>query len=84
MPDLEGRGAESRPAATLAPEAGTFSLHAGSWSGTYPLAELQKWLAFYRRMRDRKCPRTGKPGARAAIYAPTVAALERIARDVGA
>ena len=30
----------------------TFTLSGVQWSGTYPLEELPKWLAFYRRMRD--------------------------------
>lgn len=30
----------------------TFTMTGGQWSGTYPLDELPKWTAFYRRMRD--------------------------------
>lgn len=30
----------------------TFTLAGVQWSGAYPLEELPKWLAFYRRMRD--------------------------------
>ena len=30
----------------------TFTLTGRDWSGVYPLEELPKWTAFYRRMRD--------------------------------
>ena len=30
----------------------TFTLAGVQWSGTYPLDELPRWLAFYRRMRN--------------------------------
>jgi hypothetical protein len=36
-------------AATYDSEAGTFTLTKGTWSGTFPIDDLPKCLAFYRR-----------------------------------
>lgn len=30
----------------------TFTISGKEWSGTYPLSDLGKWLAFYRRQRE--------------------------------
>ena len=30
----------------------TFTLTGRDWSGVYPIEDLPKWLAFYRRMRN--------------------------------
>ena len=50
----------------------TFTLAGVQWSGTYPLEELPKWTAFYRRMRD--AHPNGAP-----YYDAAVTALEGIA-----
>ncbi|WP_314189906.1 hypothetical protein [Paracoccus yeei] len=49
----------------------TFTMAGVQWSGTYPLEELPKWLAFYRRMRD--AHQNGAP-----YYEAAVTALEGI------
>ena len=51
----------------------TFTLTGKVWQATYPLDELQKWLAFYRSRRARF------PKA-ADSYEPTIAALEELER----
>ncbi|MEI4470903.1 hypothetical protein [Frigidibacter sp. MR17.24] len=38
--------------------AGTFTLTGKMWSNTYPLDQLDAWLAFYRRQRDEH-PKSG-------------------------
>ena len=55
----------------------TFTLHGKFWSGTYPLADLSKWLTFYRRMRDTH------PKAKGA-YDGTIEALETLLKEVSA
>jgi hypothetical protein len=57
--------------ATIDSEAGTFTLKKGVWSGTFPLADLPKWLAFYRDQQQRF-------PAHAETYADDVKALERL------
>ncbi|MBT9385102.1 hypothetical protein KM176_14625 [Pseudooceanicola sp. CBS1P-1] len=37
---------------TLDREAGTFTLALGTWENTYPVADLDRWLAFYRSQRE--------------------------------
>lgn len=58
--------------AILDPEGTTFTVARGAWTNTYPLADLPKWIAFYRRQAelvpDQKC------------YADDVRALERLQR----
>jgi hypothetical protein len=51
---------------------GTFTLTKGPWSGTFPIEDLPKWLAFYRRQQE-LFP------AHAANYANDVRALEGLA-----
>lgn len=53
----------------------TFTLTRGAWSNTYPVADLAKWLAFYR---DQKAlfPKAG------ASYDASIAALEALARQL--
>jgi hypothetical protein len=38
--------------ATYDSTARTFTFTKGVWSGTFPVADLSKWLAFYRRQRE--------------------------------
>jgi len=40
------------PTATVDSTSGTFTLTKGVWTGSFPVADLPKWLAFYRRQRD--------------------------------
>lgn len=65
--------------AFLSPDGRTFTLETGPehivWRGVYPIEDLRRWLTFYRGLRDRK------GGAYAACYAPTIAALESLARE---
>ena len=49
----------------------TFTMAGVQWSGTYPLEDLPRWLAFYRRMRD--AHPSGAP-----YYDAAVKALEEI------
>lgn len=55
-----------------------FRLDVGGWSGQYPVADLARWAAFYRRLRDRR------EGRYARFYAPTVEALEALRRQIKA
>lgn len=57
--------------ATHDPEAQTFTIRGSGWWDTYPIADLPKWLAFYRKM-DADYPKA------AGQYAGTVAALEAL------
>ncbi|MDP0925692.1 hypothetical protein Q0601_00760 [Paracoccus onubensis] len=55
----------------------TFTLTGRYWSGTFPIEELPKQLAFYRSQRDKF------PKARGAYDAP-IAALEKLEEEIGA
>ena len=57
--------------------AGTFTLEKGIWQGTFPIADLPKWLNFYRGQMERY-------PAHGPNYAPDVEALEALARQIGA
>ncbi|MBZ9822363.1 hypothetical protein [Mesorhizobium sp. CA4] len=58
-------------------KAGTFTLEKGIWRGTFPIADLPKWLKFYRQQQERY-------PAHAAQYAPDVEALEAFAAELRA
>lgn len=60
--------------ATYDSEVGTFTLSKGPWSGTFPISDLPKWLAFYRRQRE-LFP------AHAASYDDDVMALEELLKQ---
>ena len=62
-----------RATATYDSGAGTFK---GIWRGTFPIADLPKWLSFYRRQMERY-------PAHADNYAPDLEALEVLARQIG-
>ncbi|NDR57146.1 hypothetical protein FPS10_12035 [Pseudoruegeria sp. M32A2M] len=49
-----------------------------NWQGRFPVADLPRWIAFYRRLRDRK------GGKYRASYADDVAALEALGRRLSA
>ena len=51
---------------------GRFELRRGQWSGRYPWSDLDGWLAFYRRLRDRGHP------ASVRVHGPVVQELERL------
>ncbi|MGA0615964.1 hypothetical protein [Paracoccus sp. KR1-242] len=51
----------------------TFTITGKYWSGTYPMEELPKWLAFYRRQQELS-PKV------AASYDDVVEALEGLTR----
>jgi hypothetical protein len=51
--------------------AGTFTLSKDKWQGTFPIADLPKWLAFYRQQQERY-------PAHSASYASDVEALEAL------
>ncbi|MGN6769587.1 MAG: hypothetical protein ACTHJQ_07050 [Rhizobiaceae bacterium] len=57
--------------ATYDPATRTFTVSKGVWSGTFPAADLPKWLAFYRRQRE-LFPN------HAAFYDDDVKALEKV------
>jgi hypothetical protein len=63
--------------ATYDSRAGTFTLQKDIWRGTFPIADLPKWLDFYREQ-QRRYP------AHAAAYAPDVQALEALAANLAA
>lgn len=49
----------------------TFTMTSKHWSGTYPLDELPKWLAFYRRQRA-DFPKSGR------VYDAAITGLEAL------
>lgn len=53
----------------------TFTLARGSWSNTYPLEDLEKWLTFYRRQKER-FPKSGKN------YDASTSALEELSLEI--
>jgi len=62
--------------ATYDSAASTFTLEKGIWQGTFPIADLPKWLNFYRLQMERY-------PAQAANYAEDVKALETLAVQIG-
>lgn len=62
--------------AVLDPDGATFTMARGAWANTYPVAEMPKWIAFYRRQSelvpDQKC------------YTDDVLALENLQRGFAA
>lgn len=70
--------------ATLAPDRQTITLAQGTWSAVIPAADLSGWLALYRALADRPHPRTHAPAAWSARYAPMIAALEQVGRQIAA
>lgn len=72
----------SRSAAALSGCGRFVEMRRGGWSGRFPVADLDGWIAFYRRLRDRDCKRTARTAPWAAIYAPDVAALEAVRADI--
>ncbi|MFB9222085.1 hypothetical protein [Paracoccus cavernae] len=54
----------------------TFTLAGKAWSGTYPLHELPKWLAFYRHQKER-FPKSGS------AYDSAITVLEELAAKLG-
>ncbi|MCW5706915.1 hypothetical protein [Shinella sp.] len=55
----------------------SFKMTRGAWSSDYPLSDLPKWLAFYRRQQELFPAHAGQ-------YADDVAALDRLAASIGA
>lgn len=53
----------------------TFTITGRHWAGTYPLDQLPKWLAFYRRQRE-DFPKAGT------AYDATIEGLEGLARKL--
>lgn len=58
--------------ATYDSAAGTFTVVNGVWTNTYPIADLQRWIDFYRNQQDRY-------PMHAASYDGDVSALEALA-----
>ena len=54
----------------------TFTIRGRDWFGTYPLDDLGKWLAFYRRLRE-DFPKAGT------VYDATIEGLETLAGRLG-
>ncbi len=63
--------------ATVDPEARTFTLSAGDWSGTYPISDYEHWVRFYRGQQERYAPH-------AKSYQPAVDALAGIEAQIKA
>lgn len=55
--------------------AGTFTMAKGGWTNTYPISDLPKWLAFYRKQQD-LFPRY------ASFYQDSVDGLERLSAEL--
>jgi hypothetical protein len=64
-----------RTSATYDSGTGTFTLTKGVWSGTFPIADLPKWLAFYRDQRERF-------PAHATSYDDDIRALEELVQQL--
>lgn len=62
---------------TIDSTAGTFTHQKAAWSGTFPLSDLPKWLAFYRQMQERY-------PVHARTYEPDVRALADAQRQLNA
>ena len=60
--------------ATLDPDGTTFTMARGAWANSYPLTDLPKWIAFYRRQAKLH------PGQ--SSYADDIEALEGLKRQV--
>jgi len=69
------RGQSQNAAMKATHDETTFTLTGTYWSATYPLEELPKWLAFYRRQKER-FPKAGNS------YDETVASLEALAKEL--
>jgi hypothetical protein len=61
--------------ATYDSATGTFTLVKDQWRGTFPIADLPKWLAFYRQQQERY-------PAHAASYAGDVEALGKLTAEL--
>ncbi|AZO14755.1 MULTISPECIES: hypothetical protein [unclassified Mesorhizobium] len=61
--------------ATYDSAAGTFTLEKNIWRGTFPIADLPKWLVFYRHQMQRYPAQGGN-------YALDVEALEMLAKQL--
>jgi hypothetical protein len=61
---------------TIDSDAGTFTHSRRDWLGTFPLADLEKWLAFYREQQARY-------PAHAITYEPDSVVLAEEVRTVG-
>jgi len=62
--------------ARLSPMRDHVEIEGHLWSDRFPVAALPAWIRFYRLLADRR------GGAYRAIYAPTVAALDAVAREL--
>lgn len=62
--------------AWLAPDGETVILRKGAWKGSFPLAQLDDQIRFYRRLSERK------GGRYCQAYASDLAALEGLKRRV--
>lgn len=62
--------------AKLSKDGTYFVLSKGSWQNEYPLADLDRWIEFYRKMR-REHPKSQSS------YDRTIAALEELAKGQG-
>lgn len=63
--------------ATVDPETRMFTLRAGGWIGTYPIAQYEHWVSWYKEQQERYAPH-------AKAYQPAVDALAGIADDIRA
>ncbi|NEX45200.1 hypothetical protein [Pseudotabrizicola algicola] len=70
--------------AALSPDRQTVTLRGPSWSRVFPAAQIAAQLRFYRGLSERGGKGKGHPGPHARHYAPTIAALDAVAREVGA
>lgn len=62
--------------ASLSPDGLEVRLVLGKWSGAFPVDALDRWIAFYRRLRDRR------GGRYAALYAGDVKVLEALRAEL--
>ncbi len=60
---------------TIDSASGTYTHTKGAWTGTFPIADLGRWLAFYRSQQERY-------PFHAAAYEPDVRALADAAAEI--
>lgn len=70
----------SSPRAYLLPCGTRYRHERGGWSTEEPISRLGHWIAAYRRLAERRHPRTGKTFH--AVYGPDCTALEALKVEI--
>lgn len=73
---LSVRNVGPHPVAELSRNGETVLMRKGNWQARIHVQNLDRWLAFYRRLRDRR------GGVYANHYQPDIDALEQVRREI--